>query len=497
MSNVSDMSQVSKPSKSIKLSKPSKPNKISGARRPLPGWVETLALPIANLLLAFAVLGALLVILYGSPNPGHWALAPVHYLGEYAQLVGQFFATIAGGSFVNFGADGSMDLRPLSNVLAPTTTLIFTGLAVAVAFKAGHFNIGGESQLLMGGLGIALLVYMVTDRFDPGGGAPVRLESLVQWMPDPVLWLALFMVSGLFGALWILIPAYLQAYRGSHIVIATIMFNYIAYSILSYLMGLRNFLSRGSGGGNKGPAIPEDFRVPSLPIENGVGSWFILVALAACGFVYWLLRYTQLGFAIRTTGQNQHAAVYAGMDPRRITVIALCISGALAGLGAGNHVLTKYSDWSFSGEFVAGLGFLGIAVALLARNNPLVIPLTALVFGVLVQAGTVIQTDTVWSDRGLDSSITLAVQGLIVLFVGAFPRLGIPVARWIWNRTAPPPQRPHEAAEGSEAAAAGEAVEGSEAAAAGEAVEGSEAAAAGKEAKASQETDKDPKAAER
>ena len=403
------------------------------AKRPLPKWIENVALPFANLLLAFAVLGFLLVVLYATPHQGHWAWAPFHYLGEYGTLVGQFFATVTGGSFINVNADGVVDFRPFSNVLAPTTTLIFTGLAVAVAFRAGHFNIGGESQLLIGGLGIALLVYAFTERVHPGGGAPVRLETLVSWLPDPLLWLVLIAISGVFGALWILIPAYLQAYRGSHIVITTIMFNYIAFSLLSYLLGLRNFLSRGSGGGNKGPAVPEDFRIPGLPIENSVGSWFVLIALVTCYFVYWLLRYTQLGFAIRTTGQNQSAAVYAGMDPRRITVVALCISGALAGLGAGNHVLTKYSDWSFSGEFASNLGFLGIAVALLARNNPLVIPFTAFIFGILVQAGTVIQTDMQWAARGIDNSITLAVQGLIVLFVGAFPRLGLPLAVWVWN----------------------------------------------------------------
>lgn len=407
---------------------------MSAARKPLPTWVENVALPLANLFLAFAVLGLLLVILYGEPNPRGLAWAPFHYLGEYARLVSQFFATIAGGSFVNVNPDG-LDFRPLSNVIAPTTTLIFTGLAVALAFKAGHFNIGGEGQLLIGGLGIALLIFALTDRINPGGGAPVRLESLVQWMPDPMLWILLIGISGLAGALWIFIPAYLQAYRGSHIVITTIMFNYIAYSVLSYLLGLRNFLSRGGGGGNQGPQIPEDFRFPGLPIDNGSGSWFILLALAACGFVFWLLRYTRLGYAIRTTGQNQNAARYAGMDPRRVTVMALCISGALAGLGAGNHVLTKFSNWSFTGDFSAQLGFLGIAVALLARNNALLIPITALVFGILVQAGTVIQTDDRWSGLGLDTSITLAVQGLIVLFVGAFPRLLIPVARWIWNRT--------------------------------------------------------------
>ena len=416
---------------------------MTRTRRSLPAWIENLALPLANLFLAFAVLGLLLLVLYGAPNPHSWIWAPLHYLAEYARLVAQFFATLVGGSFANFGTEG-LDFRPLSNVLAATTTLTFTGLAVALAFKAGHFNIGGEGQLLIGGLGIALLVYTLTERIHPGGGAPVRLESLFNLVPDHIVWLQgveravllllLVLVSGVFGALWILIPAYLQAYRGSHIVITTIMFNYIAFSVLSYFLGLRNFLSRGGGGGNQGAQVPEDFRVPSLPIDNGSGSWFILLALAACGFVFWFLGSTRLGFAIRTTGQNQDAARQAGMDPRRVTVIALAISGALAGLGAGNHVLTKFSNWSFSGDFSAQLGFLGIAVALLARNNALFIPLTALLFGVLVQAGTVIQTDDRWSALGLDSSITLAVQGLIVLFVGAFPRLGLPLVRWIWVR---------------------------------------------------------------
>ena len=145
----------------------------------------------------------------------------------------------------------------------------------------------------------------------------------------------LIAASGVFGALWIFIPAWLQAYRGSHIVITTIMFNYIAYSLVSYFANLRGFLAQGGAAGNQTPPLPFDFQFPGLPIDNGkCGSWFILLALLAVGFVFWLLRSTRLGFAIRTTGQNQHAAIYAGLTKKRITVIALCISGALAGLGA-------------------------------------------------------------------------------------------------------------------------------------------------------------------
>ena len=180
------------------------------------------------------------------------------------------------GSFATFGADGALSLRPLSNVIAPTTTLIFTGLAVALAFRAGHFNIGGETQLLIGGVGIALLVYALTSRVNPGGGAPITLASQIEWLPDPLLLFLLIGVSGLFGALWIFIPAWLQAYRGSHIVITTIMFNYIAFSLVSYLMGLRGFWPRAGRQAIK-PARPLIFAFPVcqsiMARDRGLSCW--------------------------------------------------------------------------------------------------------------------------------------------------------------------------------------------------------------------------------
>lgn len=409
--------------------------------RGLPNWIEAFILPIVNLFLAFLVLGVILVLLFSAPNEGAWWAAPGHYFTQYFELLFGLMDTLITGSIstpTKIEIAGRVlekppNFRPLSNVLFYATSLTFTGLAVALAFRAGHFNIGGEGQMMLGGAAIGLLLAALTQLVDGNMVAYGWVQALGGVVMIPVL----FIAAGLFGALWIALPAVLQAYRGSHIVITTIMLNAIASGILIYILKVEGFIKRPLSSDLATPQAPEMFRLPrlwfpeSMPVSGDNGNIMFFVAVATSILVWAFLRYTKLGFSIRTTGQNADAARSAGMDPRKITVIALCLSGMLAGFAATNHVISNASSFSLREGFTAGLGFTGIAVALLARNNPLAVPLTALVFGMLIQGGVAVQTE--WNGL-IDSSIAEAMQGLIVLFIGAFALLLRYPAQWLWGK---------------------------------------------------------------
>jgi general nucleoside transport system permease protein len=303
------------------------------------------------------------------------------------------------------------------------TSFIFTGLAVMVAFHAGLFNIGGEGQAQLGGLGVALMCLMIP------------------W-PHWTMALAAAMVGAAgFGAAWAAIPAYLQAKRGSHIVITTIMFNYIAAALLIYL--LVNVLRPD---GQMDPAsanFPETAHLPQfqdMPILQGLfqrmgadglpklnaqglpiyqkvpANVTFFIALIACALTWVLLWHTRLGYAIRAFGKSEKAAVYAGISPFKITMIAMLISGGLAGLMAINNVMGQ-SERLLQNS-ASGAGFIGIAVALMGRNHPIGILLAAILFGFLFQGGAAL---------GLETSIPIelrtVVQGLVILFTGALDQM--------------------------------------------------------------------------
>ena len=246
-------------------------------------------------------------------------------------------------------------------------------LAVAVAAHAGLFNIGAEGQATLGGLGVALVCLALP------------------W-PHWALALPAAMLGGaLFGAAWALIPAWLQAKRGSHVVITTIMFNFIAAALLNWL--LVNVM-RPAGSMDPATArFPAGTTLPTLSdMAAAVGmSWgrstpaniTFLIAVAACVLVWVLIWRTPLGYEIRAFGKSEPGAVYAGINPVRITVIAMLISGALAGLMAINNVMGESERLVLNA--VEGAGFIGIAVALMGRNHPLGILLAGLLLALASQ----------------------------------------------------------------------------------------------------------------
>ena len=304
--------------------------------------------------------------------------------------------------------------RGLSYTLYYATTFIFTGLAVAVAFHGGLFNIGGEGQAIMGGLGTGL--------------AALYLSALLPaWLMLPLM-----LISGaLFGLVWAIVPAYLQAYRGSHVVITTIMFNFIASSVLVYLLvnhlrpaGSMSVESAPFAASAKLPAMHEALAALGIAWPSSPLNLSLFLALLACLGVYLFLWRTRGGYHLRAVGSSPGAAEYAGIQSRHQLVIAMSISGALAGLVGMNEIAGVNGKLLL--EFVSGAGFTGIAVSLMGRNHPLGIILASLLFGALFQGGA----EVAFEVPGFSRDMVVMVQGFIVLFSGAMTYVFAPVLAW-------------------------------------------------------------------
>ncbi|PID66201.1 MAG: sugar ABC transporter permease [Gammaproteobacteria bacterium] len=353
----------------------------------LPWGISVIVVPIVQLLLALLV-SSFIVLLVGE-NP----LDALKYLVR--------------------GSVGSPEA--LSYTLYYTTNLIFTGLAVAVAAHAGLFNIGGEGQVYLGGLGVALIMLA----FD---------SVLPFWAILPLV-----IVGGaLMGAFWAWIPGYLEAKRGAHVVVTTIMLNYIAsalmnYLIIKYLMPGGMYLD-GTRPFADSAVMPKFYEIFSA-LPNSLFNPSILLALAAAYAVWFLLWRTRLGYAIRTVGQNPGAARYAGIPHKRIIIITMMISGALAGMMAVNEVYG--AQGRLTQNFTNGYGFIGIAVALMGRNHPVGVLFAAFLFGALFQGGSELQFDM----DNLSKEMVLVIQGLVVFFTAALDQLlRRPLERWYSGR---------------------------------------------------------------
>ncbi|OEF61226.1 sugar ABC transporter permease, partial [Enterovibrio norvegicus] len=276
-----------------------------------------------------------------------------------------------------------------------------------VAFHAGLFNIGGEGQAYIAGLGIGILMLVLDD-------------TLSVWLMAPLA----IIVSAAFGALWGAIPGYLQAKRGSHIVVTTIMFNFIAFSVMGY--ALVEHIAKYGGNSTDSRYFNPEAVFPKL--YELASSWgyelpfsllnpSIILALIVAYLVWVMLFRTRLGYAIRVVGQNADAAEYAGIDAKKIIIIAMTISGALAGLMAVNEVFGAQNRLILN--FTGGFGFIGIAVALMGRNHPFGIIVAALLFGALYQGGTELQFEM----PSLNPELIMVIQGLVIFFTGALDRM--------------------------------------------------------------------------
>ncbi|MDR0808189.1 MAG: ABC transporter permease [Gemmobacter sp.] len=354
----------------------------------MPKWADALLVPLLSLIIAFVISGLVILLIGEDPVEALWIMV-----------------TGALGSTYGWGY-----------TLYYATNFIFTGLAVAVAFHAGLFNIGGEGQATMGGLGVALACLALP------------------WPHWSLALLASTLLSAVFGAAWAALPAWLQAKRGSHIVITTIMFNFIAAAVLNYLL-VNVMRPRGS----MDPAtarFPAETNLPDLhAILGAVGIPFakgtpanisLILALLACGLVWVTIWRTRLGYEIRAFGKSEKAAVYAGIRPIRITMYAMLISGALAGLMAVNTVQGETNRLLLNS--VEGAGFIGIAVALMGRSHPVGVIFAAILFGFLYQGGAEL---ALWTR--IPKELIIVIQALVILFTGALDEMVRAPLRRLWR----------------------------------------------------------------
>jgi ABC-type uncharacterized transport system permease subunit len=297
------------------------------------------------------------------------------------------------------GALGSPNA--IIRTLVSSTPLIFGGLSVGLAFRAGLFNIGAQGQFLVGALGAVWV------------GAMLREAPAVVALP-------LALTAGMLaGAAWGFVPGLLKATSGAHEVVTTIMLNYTATSFIAWAVSgpLRRNAASAS-------PITTDVGNASLPIVIGqTGHAGILLAIVAVGLVWWLLFKTTRGFEIRTVGANPDAARYAGMRPRYITVLAMAMAGGLAGL-AGTSVLLGVTK-SMTASFGTTVGFDSIAVALLGRSNPIGIVFAAFLFGAMRAGAPLMQIEA-----GIPVELIDVLQATILLFLVAnvIIRRAIPLA---------------------------------------------------------------------
>ncbi len=344
----------------------------------MPKWAEVTLVPLISLLLA-AVLSAIVIFAIGE-NP--WDALKLMVDGALGSTYGWGYT------------------------LYYATNFIFTGLAVAIAFHARMFNIGGEGQAMLGGLGVALVCLYIP------------------WPHWSLALLGSIAGAALFGAAWALIPAFLQAKRGSHIVITTIMFNFIAASLLNYML-IGPLKPRGSMEPATGK-FPEATHLPSFQdmfstaetalFRGAPANVSFFVAVLAC-FALWILIWrTRLGYEIRAFGHSESAAKYAGISPSKIIMISMIISGALAGMMAINNVQGEAERLVLNA--VEGAGFIGIAVALMGRSHPLGVFIAALLFGFLYQGGAEL---ALWTS--IPRELIVVIQALVILFTGALDQM--------------------------------------------------------------------------
>jgi general nucleoside transport system permease protein len=281
---------------------------------------------------------------------------------------------------------------PLSLTVYGATPLILTGLAVAVAFRAGLFNIGATSQFIGGALLCTWLGF--------GVNLPIVIHVVV-------------CVLGAFagGAITGWVVGLLKARTGAHEVIVTIMLNYVMINFLSWILGT-SAMQRPGRTDLISPIIAGNAHLPLLAGSNlRVNTGFLLAIAAAVG-VWWLLSRSTLGFEFRTVGANPNAARTAGMSVERTWMLVMLIAGGLAGLAASTVV--QGTDFTLTFQTYGTYGIDAITVALLGRARPLGVVLAALLFGALHAGGAVMQ-----ADAGISSQLVLVLQALILFSIAA------------------------------------------------------------------------------
>ena len=391
--------------------------KSEGKRRQVPKFLQILLVPALAVLTGF-IIGAIVIVLSndaviaayrnffnapGAAVAATWNAVATAYGALFRGSIGSIPDIFRGIQSYSATGDSKpllLAIYPFTESLATVTPYILAGLAVAVGFKCGLFNIGAEGQFGIGALCSAFVGYSI--------------HGLPWFIHLPLALLA----GAAGGALWGAIPGLLKGLTGAHEVVTTIMMNYISFRLSDWLLN--------------GPMKAPGYRPLTSVVENSAMlprffpeplrfNWGFILALVIAGFVYWFLFKTTLGFEIRAVGANPDGARYAGMNIVRNFVIAMTLSGGLAGLAGATQVL-GIDHWVGQG-FSAGYGFDSIAIALLGQSHPLGVVLAALLWGTLRSGATSMQ-----SLAGVPIEIISIIQGLVIVFVAA-PA----VIRWIYR----------------------------------------------------------------
>ncbi|WP_442575005.1 ABC transporter permease [Microbacterium sp. F51-2R] len=328
---------------------------------------------------------------------GYFFARPGDTLVAIWQAVSGAYVALFQGSIYNFGAPTfARAIRPLTETLTFATPLIAAGLGVALAFRIGMFNIGGRGQMLMASAAAGWVAF--------GLDLPWGIHMIVA------------LLAGLIaGALWAGIAGLLKARTGAHEVIVTIMLNYVAFYLISWMLRTPGLLQAPGSSNPKTPAMKEtavffDLLGPQYNLHFG----FILV-IGATVLVWWILTKSSLGFQFRAVGENPNAARVAGIDVKNMYVYGMLISGALVGLAGVNQVLGTITT-GFTAGIDAGIGFDAITVALLGRSTPWGTFAAGILFGAFKAGGFAMQ-----AGQQIPIEIVTVVQSLIVLFIAAPP----------------------------------------------------------------------------
>ncbi|PRZ07725.1 nucleoside ABC transporter membrane protein [Isoptericola sp. CG 20/1183] len=384
------------------------------------GWAVSLG---AVLLAVLA--GSLMIVVTDEAvqdAAGYFFSRPADTFAAVGQAVGGAYSALFQGAVYNFRADTfAAGIRPLTQTLTNATPLIAAGLGVAIAFKAGLLNIGGQGQMLMAASAAGWIGFGVT-------GLPFPLHLIVA------------VVAGMLaGALWAGIAGLLKARTGAHEVIVTIMLNYVAYYLLSYFLATPGLMQAPGSGNPRTPPMQESAILPPLLGERYPLHWGFVLALVAVAVVWWILNRSAVGFSYRAVGENARAARVAGIDVSRATVSVMLVAGALVGLAGVSQVLGT-STTGFGADIDAGIGFDAITVALLGNSNPIGVLGAGILFGAFKAGGSAMQ-----AAEGIPIEIVLVVQSLIVLFIAA-PPLVRAIFRLPQPGKAPKKKRPTTAA---------------------------------------------------
>lgn len=371
-----------------------------------PGWPARLAgnllVPTLSVFTAL-VIGAFVIVLSDRTLVGLWGTDPVRGLSESLKAIGHGYGSLFTGAlgspdtYVAAFSSGDLDqirraFTPISESLLAATPLIFTGLAVALGFRSGLFNIGAEGQLYLG----AIVGTLVGFSFH---GLPIFVH------------LPLAIAAGFAGgAVWGLIPGLLKAKTGAHEVIVTIMLNYTSYQLVTWVLR-QSWYQRPGRSDPVSPIVDPAATIPQL-VDGLRVNWGFGLALLAALLVSWLLFRSTLGFEFRAVGFNPAAARYAGMSISRTLVLTMATCGGLAGLAGATEILGV--NKALTPGFSPGYGFDGIAIALLGGSSPLGVVLAALLFGVLRAGATPMQAAT-----GIPIDLVVVIQALVIMFVAA------------------------------------------------------------------------------